>query len=65
MRLTAATITLLGLAILAGLAAQATAQVASVTIQNALIDARPYLLVCLQGAKIDTITNPGTLILIK
>jgi len=56
----------LGLAILASLATQAAGPVVSVTTQtDALIDARPYLLVYSDVRKIDTLTNPGTLLLVK
>ena len=59
---------LLGLAIFASPATQAaTETVSSVTTTDVLIDARPYLLVVspAPGSKIDTLTNPGTLMLIK
>ena len=66
MRFSAVTLALLGLAILASLATQAAGPAASVTTQtDVLIDARPYLLVYSDARKIDTLTNPGTLIIVK
>jgi hypothetical protein len=58
---------LFGLAILAASAAQAAAPAtAPVTTQpNLLIDTRPNLIVRLADRKIDTLTNPGTLIMVK
>ena len=62
-----ATITLLGLAILASPATQAANEAASTaTTTDVLIDARPYLLIrSVDQTKIDTLTNPGTLLLVK
>ena len=65
MRITVATLALLGLAMLAAPATQAATPAASATTTDALIDARPYLLVYSDVRKIDTITNPGTLLLVK
>jgi hypothetical protein len=66
MRQNTAHLVLSGLAVLAGLAAQAASPAASATTQaDALVDARPYLLLRSAEAKIDTLTNPGTLILVK
>ena len=39
--------------------------VSATTTTDALIDARPYLLVYSDARKIDTLTNPGTLLLVK
>ena len=62
-----ATITLLGLAILASPATQAVSPAtAPATTNETLIDARPYLLIrSVDQTKIDTLTNPGTLLLVK
>jgi hypothetical protein len=57
----------LGLALSAASVVQAVAPAtAPVTTQpNILIDTRPNLVVRLTDLKIDTLTNPGTLILVK